>query len=537
MKSKYLLLLGLAFIISCSEDKIESKPEINLNPSILEFSDIPVTFETKQILTIENVGDLPLEVNSISIDSSLIFSVLNDSLPVILESGGSQQIQVNFTPKQATNYEGKLSVSSNAKGGSGQMILRGKGLAQTFLLGTEIDTLDFGTVVFPNEITKNMKVKNLGNSPVRINNIVFTPEGDFETALVSILEIPAGDSSFINYTFKPQNVGEVVAEMSIFSAEANPKHTTFIGKADAAFSQIFSDTHFIEFEDTEIESTHSKSISLRNDGNSELIVSEIYLANGSAEFEIDAVIPMTILPNETESFNVSFLPSGTFEFADSIFIKSNSQIDSVVTVKISGAGLSQELSLLSEWLTGSFSSEKQAQTTNDPYIFDVRMKIATIWNERKDGHWVYVEQAESESLSSPYRQRIYHLTYNEGELSDRIYRLTNPEEFVGSWETPSDFDELNQADLILAEGCDVHFIFDESENRFRGSTVGENCISSIPSVAYLTSETTIFENLLTSWDLGWNTAGDTVLGPSSPYFFDKEENFANPILIGIQTNK
>ncbi|KAA3601544.1 MAG: choice-of-anchor D domain-containing protein [Calditrichaeota bacterium] len=537
MNFKYLFLLSLTFLFSCSEDKIESKPEINLNPAVLEFSDIPVTFKTSQFLTIENVGDLPLEVNSISIDSSLIFSVSNDSLPVILESGENHKIEINFTPNAVTNYEGKLSVSSNAKGGSNIMTLRGKGLAQTFLLGTEIDTLDFGTVVFPNEITKNMKVKNLGNSPVRISNIVFTPPRNFETALVTALEISNGDSSFINFTYKPQAIGQASAEMSIFSNQANPKHTVFIGNADEAFSQIISDTPNIEFEDTEIGESFSKSITLRNEGNSELLVTEIYFLNEFKGFETDAATPMSILPNESQSFNVTFLPISTNAHSDSLVIKSNSQTDSLVVIPINGFGKSKDLDLLSDWLTGSFSSEEQAQNSNDPYIFDVRMKIATIWSERKDGYWVYVEQAQFESQSSPYRQRIYHLTYENNGLFDRIYRLSNPEEFVGSWETPSDFDGLSQDDLIWAEGCDVHFIYEESKNRFLGNTKGEECLSSIPNVAYLTSETEIYDTLLTSWDLGWNSSGDTVLGPSSPYIFHKIENFENPLFNGIELNK
>lgn len=534
---KLLFLLCLAFVASCSEDKIESKPEISLEPSVLEFSDIPVSNTTNQILTIKNVGDLALEVNSISIDSSSIFTVLNDSLPLTLESGSEKQIEVSFTPQQALLYEGKLSVLSNAEGGSGRMTLRGKGIAQTFVLETEIDTLDFGTIVFPNEITKNLKIKNIGNSPVRITNISFTPEGDFETALVSILEIPASDSSFINYTYKPQAVGQSTAEMSIFSSEANPEHVIFTGKADAAFSQIKLDTEQIEFENTELSESRTKSITITNDGNSELIVSEISFYNGTNALETNSVTPIIVMPNDTSIFEITFSPESTFEFVDSLKIVSNSETDSVASIPISGVGISQELDLLTEWLTGSFSSEKQAQNSNDPYIYDVRMKIVSIWSDKKGGHWVYVEQAQVSTQNSPYRQRIYHLLNEDGNLFDRIYRIPSEEEYVGSWETPSDFDGLNEEDLTLAEGCDVHFSFDEAENKFRGNTIGEDCSSSISGVEYLTSETSIFEEFLTSWDLGWNASGDTVLGPSSPYEFEKIENFHNPLFNGISVKK
>jgi len=50
-----------------------------------------------------------------------------------------------------------------------------------------------------------------------------------------------------------------------------------------------------------------------------------------------------------------------------------------------------ELEELVSWKTGSFSSEEQAEA--DTTFFDIHLEMVKIWENRVDGHWIYVEQA------------------------------------------------------------------------------------------------------------------------------------------------
>ncbi len=183
------------------------------------------------------------------------------------------------------------------------------------------------------------------------------------------------------------------------------------------------------------------------------------------------------------------------------------------------------LDLLIEYMTGSFSSEAQSETSTDPYHVDVRLKMVRIWDHLStdNGYWIYVEQAYADQLSSPYRQRIYRVYEENGQIEDEIYAIPTPSSYVGSWETPEDFDAISQDDLTLKPGCGLEFNWDG--DHFSGSTSGTDCTASIPGVSYITSETTLFPTYLTSWDLGYNSAGTIVMGPYSPYIFDKIENF------------
>lgn len=182
--------------------------------------------------------------------------------------------------------------------------------------------------------------------------------------------------------------------------------------------------------------------------------------------------------------------------------------------------------VLIEWMTGYFSSEAQAATSTDQYHVDVRLHMVRIWPERTDGYWIYVEQAYATDLANPYRQRVYNIFESGSGWEDLIYALSSPQSYVGAWENPEDFVELTvENDLILKEHCGLSFIWDEEEQNFYGSTSGTECTASIPGVSYLTSESRIAETFFTSWDLGYNDQGTIVMGPYSPYIFDKLENY------------
>ncbi|HVG62759.1 MAG TPA: hypothetical protein VNA24_29605 [Hyalangium sp.] len=74
---------------------------------------------TFNALLLENRGDAPLEITKVEKSGSGAFVVelpaeLEEGLTLKLESRKTALIQVKFTPTQARDYEGKLTITSNA---------------------------------------------------------------------------------------------------------------------------------------------------------------------------------------------------------------------------------------------------------------------------------------------------------------------------------------------------------------------------------------------------------------------------------------
>jgi len=178
---------------------------------------------------------------------------------------------------------------------------------------------------------------------------------------------------------------------------------------------------------------------------------------------------------------------------------------------------------LQDWMTGSFSSAEQAKT--DTNFFDIRLEMVQIWHDRNDGIWLYVEQAAAWALKKPYRQRVYQLTAKpDNTYESAVFELPGPLRFAGRWNEENAFSDLTPDSLIQRDGCAIILTF--TENAFIGSTDGKRCLSTLRGASYATSEVRIEENVLSSWDRGFDKNGNQVWGSENgPYIFKKIKNY------------
>lgn len=174
---------------------------------------------------------------------------------------------------------------------------------------------------------------------------------------------------------------------------------------------------------------------------------------------------------------------------------------------------------LLQWMSGSFSSH--AQSLADTSYFDIRLEMKPIWTDRKDGAWLYVEQAAAAALARPYRQRIYHVTVEGDVYRSAVLELPSPLRFAGAWQNPALLASLTPDSLVAREGCAV-MLRAEGDSAFVGETPGHECLSNLRGAVYATSKVRITARGITSWDQGWDAEGRQVWGAEKgPYRFDR----------------
>jgi CpeT/CpcT family (DUF1001) len=178
-----------------------------------------------------------------------------------------------------------------------------------------------------------------------------------------------------------------------------------------------------------------------------------------------------------------------------------------------------DLDLLSTWMVGTFSSA--AQAAGDPDFFDLSLHMASIWTDRADGRWLYVEQAVSEHEDRPYRQRVYRLVeLVPGLFEYQVFTLPDPAAVIGAWMSNEPLDELNPDDLEERDGCAI--LLRRRDDSFVGSTLASLCTSSLRGASYATSEVIITPDGLVSWDRGFSANGGQVWGAvKGGYVFDR----------------
>lgn len=182
----------------------------------------------------------------------------------------------------------------------------------------------------------------------------------------------------------------------------------------------------------------------------------------------------------------------------------------------------EDLQQLSDWMTGSFSSEEQAKA--DSNFYNIHLKMVRIWNKRSDAIWLYVEQAAAWKLDKPYRQRVYRLKQLEdGRIESRVYAMKHPLRFTGEWKKQNPLAGLTPDSLTIRNGCAI-FIKKEGD-AFIGSTDEKKCESKLRGATYATSEVRIEKDRLTSWDRGWDKKDKQVWGAETgPYIFLKNDD-------------
>lgn len=175
---------------------------------------------------------------------------------------------------------------------------------------------------------------------------------------------------------------------------------------------------------------------------------------------------------------------------------------------------------LKNYMAGTFTSATQAEV--DTNYFDITLNMVPVWEKAEMGHWLYVEQSISSNLAKPYRQRVYHLTRTfPGKFLSKVYSLPEASRFIGASETDSIWQTIQPDSLTLLEGCGILLTWQDS--LFVGSTHESDCANSWGDAAYATSEVTISETILKSWDRGWDTTGTQVWGAEGGgYVFVKE---------------
>jgi len=179
-----------------------------------------------------------------------------------------------------------------------------------------------------------------------------------------------------------------------------------------------------------------------------------------------------------------------------------------------------ELMRLISYMEGSFSSQEQSE--KDTNYFDIRLHMKRIWSERKDGVWLYVEQAVASSLQKPYRQRVYHVTQiGKNKFQSEVYTFENPLRFAGDYKKDNGLASLTPDSLKSREGCAVYLTKTKKGN-YKGSTKGKDCPSDLRGAKYATSEVTIYRSKLVSWDRGWGDNGEQIWGATNGgYIFKK----------------
>ena len=174
---------------------------------------------------------------------------------------------------------------------------------------------------------------------------------------------------------------------------------------------------------------------------------------------------------------------------------------------------------LAQLMTGHYSTAQQAAANSKYGVYE--LSAARIWTSRRDGTWLYLEQAEAAKKTAPYRQRIYQMRpLADGKVQLDMYALKDPKRALGAYANGGA--NISDADLEPLAGCGLVFAA-ERDGKWLGATNGKDCRNNYKSSAYMTSQAEITATRWVNWDRGFRADDSLAWGPADGgYVFDRQ---------------
>lgn len=183
---------------------------------------------------------------------------------------------------------------------------------------------------------------------------------------------------------------------------------------------------------------------------------------------------------------------------------------------------------LARYLEGRYDSKDQSKT--DKTYFAISLAICPVNAPELGERVLYVEQARMGAL--PYRQRLYVVEpVGTDAARSRVFELGDPGSFIGACML-SERPTIAAKDTTERPGCVVEmhwngsaFVGHTPDAKWNGTAFepdpsGARCGSDLEGASYATTEVTLDEVGLKSWDRGWDKTDKQVWGATQgPYVF------------------
>ena len=339
----------------------------------LRFADVSLGNSEQQIVGVTNTGTTSVTISSVRMVGSGAFSVPGLSLPVVLGSGQSTSLTVQFAPTQTGWNGGTVYITSNASNRTLQFTLAGTGM-NAVQLTAQPSAVSFGQVAAGSSKTISVQLTNVRDGRLTLTG--FQPmQSNFSVSGPSLpMVLARGQSTQLSITFSPPAAG--VMGGSIFIAGPNVgipvSGQGTLGTAGSGGSgtgggtsggtgggtsggtgggtgtsgQLTITPSQMNFGNVNVGSQAMGSFNMSAVGKDVTITSA---SSSSALFTISgASFPMTIPAGQGAAFNVMFSPaaggvaSGTLIFA-------STALNTPTTASLMGAGVAPQYSVNLSW--------------------------------------------------------------------------------------------------------------------------------------------------------------------------------------------
>jgi len=281
-------------------------------------------------VTLSNTGDAGLTIKAIAISGNFARS---SNCAATLAAGASCMITVTFTPAAAGLRTGTLTITSSGSGSPQRVSLSGTGAVPKVSLS---DTkLTFGSQVLNTaSAAQTVTLSNTGDASLTIRSI--SVSGNFAQTPNCNATVAAGASCSVSVIFTPTGAGSRTGTLRFTDSAAGSPHKVTLTGSGVTPGRLTAKPAKVSFGSLTLDGSSSQTVSMSNTGGVSVTISAA--STSGPGFAIGGLTtPLTLVPNQSSSFTVSFSPSSTGSASGSIYL-TNDGASSPVTIGLSGTG-------------------------------------------------------------------------------------------------------------------------------------------------------------------------------------------------------
>ncbi len=365
-------------VFACGEDPNKSDsgfqdkdpPRISVDPPSVQFSEVAIGSQDQINLTISNTGRGMLRISNIVLkendeDNAIEFFRGEGWVNKLeLKPGSTHQFTIAYRPLNQISDTGYIEFTSNDPNNKDLRVqLRSPELGPRVFTPTVVH---FGRAIAGTRIYEVARVQNIGQAPLRIDDIVLTGSTDFTVSYPTTNDptqlgepsadkamwpsvIAPGDHFLVRVGFNPSSNEPTHGDMVFFSNDTTePEYVVSLVGNSGAPCLAMNYEREIDFGESSIGQDASRTVVIENcSSNTELRISNIEVIEdtddtfGIRRGTLPSPLPddeLVLAPNATANFAVSYTPESEDLSTAKLRIHNNDPARKTFDVTLKGSG-------------------------------------------------------------------------------------------------------------------------------------------------------------------------------------------------------
>jgi len=313
-------------------------PDIAVTGDTLDFGAAPVGNQKLATIKIRNVGELNLNVTSLTV-SSPRFIVATRQLALACKQDSA--VAIAFAPDSMGVFTATLSIRSNDPNEAVVSIfLRGRGTKSVqALIATDAAEYRFPALCLGSRDSLRAVITNSGNAPLRVDSLRVQNHRQFFSLATAGFSLQPEQSKTLWVFFKPARRAEYLATVQIFSNASNNKILAFGLRGSGSGPEI-SGRNALAFAPTKKDSARRDSYLVNNLGDCSLNLTSVKIEGEHAnDFKVlDAPQGGVIAPRSSSTMVLEFKPTSASPRQAKLVILSSDPVQPRLEIALTGTG-------------------------------------------------------------------------------------------------------------------------------------------------------------------------------------------------------